>query len=70
RRYWARSLAGWPLIGRAARSLDAPRASTLLRRAARTERIVKGSLPGRPWNALLELTLALAGRPDLSAETA
>jgi len=35
----------------------------LLRMAGRADQIVKGSRPGDPWNALLELTLALAGRP-------
>lgn len=58
------------LIARAVRPLDAAAASSLLTRAARAERIVKGSLPGQTWNALLELTLALAGRPDMAAETA
>jgi len=57
------------LIGRATRALDESGASSLLQRAARTDRIVKGSLHGQPWNALLELTLALAGRPELAAET-
>jgi len=57
------------LIGHAARSLRPQAARSLVRRAARTERIVKGSLRGQPWNALLELTLALAGRPELAAET-
>ena len=66
RRIWR---ARQPLIGRAARSLDAAGATSLLRRAARTDRIVKGSLRGQQWNALLELTLALAGRPDMAAET-
>jgi hypothetical protein len=42
----------------------------LLRRAARTERIVKGKLRGQPWNALLELTLSLAGHYRFAAEIA
>jgi DNA polymerase III subunit delta len=40
----------------------------LLRMAGRADQIVKGSRPGDPWNALLELTLALAGRPLRGAE--
>lgn len=58
------------LIGRATQNLKPVDASRLLQRAARTERIVKGSSAGQPWNALLELTLTLAGRPELAAETA
>lgn len=42
----------------------------LLRMAGRAEQIVKGARPGEPWNALLELTLALAGRPLKGAELA
>jgi DNA polymerase-3 subunit delta len=57
------------LIGRATRAIGPRGAASLLQRAARADRIVKGSLRGQPWNALLELTLALAGRPDLAAET-
>ncbi|MDH5254296.1 MAG: DNA polymerase III subunit delta [Gammaproteobacteria bacterium] len=40
----------------------------LLRMAGRADQIVKGARPGEPWNALLELTLALAGRPLRGAE--
>ena len=40
----------------------------LLRMAGRADQIVKGARPGEPWNALLELTLALAGRPLKGAE--
>ena len=40
----------------------------LLRMAGRADQIVKGSRPGEPWNALLELTLALAGQPLREAE--
>lgn len=58
-----------PLFGHATRDLGPADARRLLLGAARTERIVKGSLKGQPWNALLELTLALAGQPELSAET-
>ncbi len=42
----------------------------LLRMAGRADQIVKGARPGEPWNALLELTLALAGRPLKGAELA
>jgi DNA polymerase-3 subunit delta len=40
----------------------------LLRLAGRADQIVKGARPGEPWNALLDLTLALAGRPLKGAE--
>ncbi len=40
----------------------------LLRMTGRADQIVKGSRIGEPWNALLELTLALAGRPLRGAE--
>lgn len=50
-----------PLIGRAMRGRDARFARGLIASASRTDRIVKGSLQGRPWNALLELTMMLAG---------
>ena len=40
----------------------------LLRMAGRADQIVKGARPGEPWNALLELTLALAGHPLRGAE--
>lgn len=40
----------------------------LLRMAGRADQIVKGARPGEPWNALLELTLALAGRSLKGAE--
>lgn len=42
----------------------------LLRMAGRADQIVKGSRPGEAWNALLELALALAGRPLQEAELA
>jgi hypothetical protein len=38
--------------------------------AGRADQIVKGAHPGEPWNALLELTLALAGRPLRGGELA
>lgn len=56
------------MFGRTSRTVNASGARELLRRAAQTDRIVKGSLAGQPWNALLELTLALAGRSELAAE--
>jgi DNA polymerase-3 subunit delta len=40
----------------------------LLRMAGHADQIVKGARRGEPWNALLELTLALAGRPLREAE--
>ncbi len=40
----------------------------LLRMVGRADQIVKGARPGEPWNALLELTLTLAGRPLRGAE--
>lgn len=38
----------------------------LLRRAARTDRVVKGAMPGDAWEELLHLTLALCGQRPLS----
>ncbi len=40
----------------------------LLRMAGRADQIVKGARSGDPWNALMELTLALAHRPLREAE--
>jgi DNA polymerase-3 subunit delta len=42
----------------------------LLRMTGRADQVVKGARPGDPWNALLELTLALAGRPLRGGELA
>jgi DNA polymerase-3 subunit delta len=42
----------------------------LLGAVTRADQVVKGARPGEPWNALLELTLALAGRPQRLAELA
>lgn len=42
----------------------------LLRMTGLAEQVVKGARPGDPWNALTELTLALAGRPLREAELA
>lgn len=51
------------LYVRALRSHKAGGLRRLLRMAGRADQIVKGQRAGEPWNALLELTLALAGRP-------
>ena len=58
------------LIGQAARLHDADSAAALVSRAWATERICKGVRRGRPWGALMELTLALAGTPGSAGETA
>jgi DNA polymerase-3 subunit delta len=58
------------LIGKAVRSLDLRRARQLVASAGHADRIVKGARPGQPWNALLELTLALSGSYEMRAETA
>lgn len=58
------------LIGKAVRSLDLRSARELVISAGQADRIVKGARPGQPWNALLELTLALAGSREMRAETA
>ena len=58
------------LIGRAVRSLDLKSAQQLLVGACHADRIVKGARRGQAWNALLELTLALAGDHEMRAETA
>jgi DNA polymerase-3 subunit delta len=49
------------LIGRAARSFDLKAAKKLVAKACDTDRIVKGARRGQPWNAMMELTFALAG---------
>lgn len=59
-----------PLIRRAVRGRDARFARGLITSASRADRIVKGSLKGQPWNALLELTMTLAGGDGWRAETA
>jgi DNA polymerase-3 subunit delta len=58
------------LIGKAARSFDLPAARQLVASAGHADRVVKGARPGQTWNALLELTLALAGSCEMRAETA
>ncbi len=51
------------LYVRALRNHKAGGLRRLLRMAGRADQIVKGQRSGEPWNALLELTMALAGRP-------
>ncbi len=58
------------LFQHAVRGRNAAFARGLVASATRTERIVKGSLGGQPWNALLELTMTLAGSTGWRAETA
>lgn len=58
------------LFRRALQGRDAQFACELVASAGRAERIVKGSLTGQPWNALLELTMTLAGDDSWRAETA
>lgn len=58
------------LIRRAMKGRDARFARGLMASASRTDRIVKGSLRGQPWNALLELTMTLAGGHGWRAEIA
>ncbi len=57
------------LIRQAVRGRDARFARDLIASASRADRIVKGSLPGQSWNALLELTMTLAGGHGWRAET-
>lgn len=58
------------LVGNAAAQLDARRARRLLHETCTTDRIVKGARRGSAWNALLELTLSLAGNRTVVAEIA
>jgi DNA polymerase-3 subunit delta len=58
------------LIGKAARPMNVRAAESLVAQACRAERTVKGAAAGKPWNALMDLTLALAvssGAPRLAA---
>ncbi len=57
------------LYSRAVRRFDAGRARRLLSQAGSADRIVKGAASGRPWGALLELALTLAGASAPCAET-
>jgi DNA polymerase-3 subunit delta len=52
-----------PLLARAVHRLGARGAEALLRHTARVDRRIKGTLPGDPWEGLLDLALRLAGRP-------
>jgi hypothetical protein len=58
------------LIGRAVRALDLQSARRLLVGACHADCIVKGARRGQAWNALLEVTLALAGNHEMRAEIA
>jgi DNA polymerase-3 subunit delta len=57
------------LLGAAARRIGVAGTRRLLHQAAVTDGIVKGARRGLPWNALTELTLAVAGAGELQAET-
>jgi DNA polymerase-3 subunit delta len=57
------------LIRQAMRGRDVRFARGLIASARRADRIVKGSRKGQPWNALLELTMTLAGGDGWRAET-
>lgn len=57
-------------IGAAAGRFDAGGARRLLDQACKADRIVKGARRGDTWNALLELTLSLAGARTVVAELA
>ncbi len=50
------------LLNGAVRSRNLNSALMLLEQASDTDRIVKGAKRGQPWNALMELTMALAGQ--------
>ena len=58
------------IIRRATQGRDARFARGLIASAGRTDRVVKGALRGQPWNALLELTMTLAGGDGWRAEIA
>ena len=58
------------LMLRAIRGRDSAFARGLIGSASRADRVVKGSLRGQPWNALLELTMTLAGGDGWRAEIA
>jgi DNA polymerase-3 subunit delta len=58
------------LFGNATRRHDLSSARQLLSGASRADRIVKGAFHGQTWNALLELTLMLAGDQAVRAELA
>ena len=50
-----------PLARRMLARQPLPALHGLLRHAARVDRVIKGSLPGRPWQALTDLVSAMAG---------
>lgn len=52
-----------PLIGRAAARLRPPRVRELLRRATEVDRVVKGVVPGNPWQGLTQLVFDVLGSP-------
>lgn len=56
-----------PLLRDTVSRIRAPRAARLLKRAAYTERVVKGAEYGNAWDELLGLTLSFAGRPPARA---
>ena len=57
-------------IGAAVSRFDGPGARRLLNQACKADKIVKGARRGDTWNALLELTLSLAGARTVVAELA
>jgi len=58
------------IIRHATQGRDARFARGLVASAGRADRIVKGALKGQTWNALLELTMTLAGGKGWRAEIA
>ncbi len=58
------------LYRRAAQDRSLPDVNRLVRAAARSDLIVKGTRPGDPWKALTELVLELSGAHPMLAETA
>ena len=52
-----------PLMVRALRRIGARRSEELLRRAARVDRCVRGSLAGDPWGEMLALVLGFSSAP-------
>lgn len=51
-----------PLLSAAVQRLDSARCSDLLHGCALLDRIIKGAAPGKPWDALLALSLLLSGQ--------
>jgi len=49
-----------PIMVRALRRIGARRSESLLRRAARVDRYIKGSLSGDPWEGILDLVLGFS----------